>query len=1101
MREGSESPTPLRGPRQVRGRHGLNLAAQVAAEREEARPAGRLSDPLTESGTESDSEELVLPEDLREMRARAAEARRARAGIPAGVPEHVDADEPESHARSRSVPASRPARALPRVPDTAPYAGAPAPPLPDVASVPALLAARAGLALPRRSSLDDSRSASAQEAVPVPAPALSPSPELGAPGGWGLGAIMPGPAARGGTPETGATEVHASDDTDEAEAREAREAQATREAQAALHARLARESEERQAARDAQASDDAPADAEAPRVSAELSRSEHPAAAEEPSAREQSAAAADVAVPAMPAAEPEAMPAPPEPAESAERATEAERASAPEAPGAQRAEAAPRTLAPPLTTSWLDPAPRDETRSLPGAFPAPPLVPLAVPETSAARTTHNRRESRRGRRRGDVTNSLLAALSTPPTGPGNPLPSLYGYFSNEPAPTSLSPAGVSYGANGNGRIGMHNWRAPVPHDAAHPAGSETIGRIHPGLAERILASGPSISNLHPVTTNLLMSPGADARANAAQLRKSRVQPGSVAFAAGALSDIGSTKTRARDAQLSHKFEENAMLAFSWTIEQVSSFVEQVRRGERRHEAWHMHPLFGGERWRLELDRSESGGEGVLVLHLTCLAMMGLAFNAELPTQVMIGIRTPQRLHRAPSMLASDYVWREFLPFQFHQQKDTLSFSSFPELGALLADTPIGEQDALELVVQIAAGPSVLPEHNEERSGDMRLPFETPNAVQVPRSLLHSLANLVDDAGTGDLMIIVREKGLQQQPSEELAESVGLKTFVQPWPTGAPMPMLPENVEPEVCVRDRVLWAHASVLRARSEFFDTMLDSSFSESAQHDGPGSGRGQGWRRPYRVLRIPDADYVTLYWFLRYLYTEEVQLLHDEDIQAVTLDDHWILGQEGTSSQPDWKWRPVEALDDGESLISSSPGGDTSLSRLAQARSPLVTSAATNPMLSDLQSGRNVEVTTNANDGMPQCKPGKMERRQRSSSTHSPCASDPHPHPPMLPVPPASALALYRLAHRYHILPLCDLTTAHIIAQLTPQNATNYLLCTALFEQLQYSIQHYICTCDTLTQSNIGTQCRPAKSSNVAATRCPRASGAQRRAVRLRR
>ena len=62
------------------------------------------------------------------------------------------------------------------------------------------------------------------------------------------------------------------------------------------------------------------------------------------------------------------------------------------------------------------------------------------------------------------------------------------------------------------------------------------------------------------------------------------------------------------------------------------------------------------------------------------------------------------------------------------------------------------------------------------------------------------------------------------------------------------------------------------------------------------------------------------------------------------------------------------------------------------------------------------------------------------------------------MLAVPPASALAVYRVAHRYDINELCDAAAAHIIAHLTPENATNYLLCTTLFEQLQRAVQRYM-------------------------------------------
>ena len=172
-------------------------------------------------------------------------------------------------------------------------------------------------------------------------------------------------------------------------------------------------------------------------------------------------------------------------------------------------------------------------------------------------------------------------------------------------------------------------------------------------------------------------------------------------------------------------------------------------------------------------------------------------------------------------------------------------------------------------------------------------------ASIPQGLLQGLKALVDDGSSGDLMITVLEKGFEQRPTQELAESVGLTTFIHPWPVGTPMPEFEDASDPDayppVFVRDRVLWAHSSILRERSDFFATMIDSQFSEGALHETQGSrGRTRdAWRRPYRILRIPCADFVTMYWFLRYMYTEEVELLKEEDVQGLALDDFWILNQ----------------------------------------------------------------------------------------------------------------------------------------------------------------------------------------------------------------
>ena len=143
------SPSPLRGPRPPRGARGLNHAAQIAAEREPLPQGSVPLDHAADSDLESDSGELVLPEDMRAMRARAAEARRVRM-VPRARESQSASDTVEELIRASSPepPAAPPAprgggRALPRVPHTAPRME-PAPAL--RAATPTLLGPRASMA-------------------------------------------------------------------------------------------------------------------------------------------------------------------------------------------------------------------------------------------------------------------------------------------------------------------------------------------------------------------------------------------------------------------------------------------------------------------------------------------------------------------------------------------------------------------------------------------------------------------------------------------------------------------------------------------------------------------------------------------------------------------------------------------------------------------------------------------------------------------------------------------------------------------------------------------------------------------------------------------
>jgi len=674
--------------------------------------------------------------------------------------------------------------------------------------------------------------------------------------------------------------------------------------------------------------------------------------------------------------------------------------------------------------------------------------PPRLPSTSPAAQRSRRRESRR---RSSILQSnrrdpVLAALSAQTgAGPGTLLPSLYGYFSNEPAPSSLRPAAVAYGANAHGSF------ATVQGEGAISTSSGGMSRMNPGLTERILASGPSVSNLHPTDANVMLSPGAESCIQSALVQETQIQPGSVSFPAGTISDLGPRASEVRNAHVSQKFEQNSLLSFSWMIDDIRLLHEEITMGAKsssggyKSEAWNLQPLFGDERWRIELVRQRKSelpqspilqrraslhqSDYILALKMTYLELMGLSFTAALPTHVMVGLRPAQRAVKQSQLVTHDFLWRDFFSFTFERNNDTLVFDRFPDLAQLMADTRIREYNAMDLVIQVGTGPSVLPAtdlHSHREQGEMRMPFQTPGLVGLPPSILQALFAMVDDANTGDLMIVVCEKGFEQHPSQELAESVGLTHFIQAWPAGMPMPFSDEGELPPVFVRDRVLWAHTSILRERSEIFAAMIESNFSEGAFHDTHiHAGRSRdAWRRPYRMLRIPGADFVTMYWLLRYLYTDQVELLNTEDIQAVSLDDAWILGLESKTARPDWRWRSVEVLDEWD----------------ADACYPM--RQASKPILSEGYMGKDEA----------------RDAARRANEQKAPNVSDPHPHPPMLPVPPASPLSLYRLAHRYHVTKLCDLITSHIISLLTPHNAINYLLLTALFEQLQQAIKNYI-------------------------------------------
>lgn len=56
-------------------------------------------------------------------------------------------------------------------------------------------------------------------------------------------------------------------------------------------------------------------------------------------------------------------------------------------------------------------------------------------------------------------------------------------------------------------------------------------------------------------------------------------------------------------------------------------------------------------------------------------------------------------------------------------------------------------------------------------------------------------------------------------------------------------------------RKRVIYAHSDILIRRSEYFQTMLTSSFSENVSVPS-------GDRKIYEII-VEEADFVTIYWY----------------------------------------------------------------------------------------------------------------------------------------------------------------------------------------------------------------------------------------------
>ncbi|KAL9939482.1 hypothetical protein V8E36_001299 [Tilletia maclaganii] len=410
---------------------------------------------------------------------------------------------------------------------------------------------------------------------------------------------------------------------------------------------------------------------------------------------------------------------------------------------------------------------------------------------------------------------------------------------------------------------------------------------------------------------------------------------------------------------------------------------------------------------------------VLSVYLTSLALEYLPSDALIPATIMLGLQPARTTLSRLQARDGAYLWKEYASFVFRREHEFFECHSLPTLSELLDNfEEVRAQDAVKLTVQIGCGPGIVGSETDGVMGAAaasegwagtgaasggagvpffpRLaPFQVPSAHYVSQTILDALEGLVDCSRTGDVRIIVRERGLLIHPPAVAAaafsddghsaeygdedEEAGRfprhtqlqaqQPYVIPYPVGSFFPLdliapgpaiataeggeehnylhtnhldhsgvLPPldptqaldlgmhsngaaaTASASVVVRDRIIWAHSSVLRARSQYFADMIDGSFAEaqdelddtplrSAAAAGPSTGYGHssngaragaggaaaGPSRAVKTFRIPDAEWATVYWLIRYLYLEEIEFAEREDVRSSALDNDWMISAEG--------------------------------------------------------------------------------------------------------------------------------------------------------------------------------------------------------------
>lgn len=282
----------------------------------------------------------------------------------------------------------------------------------------------------------------------------------------------------------------------------------------------------------------------------------------------------------------------------------------------------------------------------------------------------------------------------------------------------------------------------------------------------------------------------------------------------------------------------------------------------------------------------------------------------------------------------------------------------------------------------------------------------------------------------------------------------------------------------------------------------MLSSAFSETVP---------SGERKIHTVV-VEEADFVTIYWLLKWVYANWLLFKEEDDPRSAVegIGAGWSvrwLSTQGTAGEWDWKTfsknsatdddivsaasgdsvhSPVEGRGTGssqsKSTFSNSRPTPAAMRNAVQQRS--TSTASKSPSSSNLRStsstvSRRGTVPDSTSLSIAVSRPthsssshtvqsisigsphyASSPQRPRPRTSAAPSSGDPHAHPTSIP-PPASALSVYQIAHRYELPGLATLALEHMMTTITPQSCFALLLASVVWDELHSLVEVGVKVC----------------------------------------
>ncbi|KAJ6628905.1 hypothetical protein B0H10DRAFT_1989764 [Mycena sp. CBHHK59/15] len=537
------------------------------------------------------------------------------------------------------------------------------------------------------------------------------------------------------------------------------------------------------------------------------------------------------------------------------------------------------------------------------------------------------------------------------------------------------------------------------------------------------------------------------------------------------------------------------MGFEWTVRDVHKlrdFVEgiepEITEDEQGgaavledFEILKESPMIGDDKFKLEIARTPpiEGADNkspTLSLYITSL-ILDFAHNYEMSASMMTAIkcqddRTGERGARV------EWVWEFWQNDWVFRRESEVWVCALPPLSALLENSRIRETDSLTICVQIHCPIG---------------PFfpQQPAVYYVPRDLLDGLESSLDNPNTGDVRFVCLERMHPDKetspatPVSETAPSSGRR------PSSSTSSQSPFSAQ--TTARKRVIYAHSDILTRRSEYFATMLSSSFAETKLIPERGNSTLLSWRklilRRYTGSSKQDdprmaVEGIGAGWSARWLSVRGGEW--DWKTFTKTPSDDSTVADARSATSAESNAQEANTSTSGKSKVfeantTSSASPIRSSQPTPRASSKVTSNTASSSRQTPSTTRRPVQAPNSGSSAMELSSAGGISRTKPvpvsvgsatySTSGHHPTSPrtqrphqsamistpDPHPHPTPAPAP-ASALSVYQVAHRYAMPALASLALEHMMSTITPQSSFGLLLATSVWDELRTLVEDYV-------------------------------------------